>query len=143
MAGTDQEFDPDLFATGARVISVFGPFNSRTLIEVSTDLASKVFKDPLSRSGPTNVIDAVGRDLEAIRKLSPALAESALAATATKLAYELEDPYNSATSKSMCAKALNETLERLRELAPAAKEADGIDELSSRRAERLAGRAAS
>ena len=37
----------------------------------------------------------------------------------------------------MCAKALLETLDRLRQLAPPVEEVDGIDELRARRAARL------
>lgn len=58
------------------------------------------------------------------------------------MAYEIENPFNSATSKSMCAKALLETLDTLRELSPPAEEGDALDELASRRAVRLARSAA-
>lgn len=92
--------------------------------------------------GSAGVIAAVERDLEAIRLLSPRLADSALAATALAMAYEIENPFNSATSKSMCAKALLETLDTLRELSPPAEEGDALDELASRRAVRLARSAA-
>lgn len=83
------------------------------------------------------VVEAVGRDLAALG--DDALAESALAAAALALARELDDPSNSATSKSMCARALLDTLNRLRELAPEDEEEDGVDELRARRAARLAG----
>lgn len=71
------------------------------------------------------------------------LAQSALAAAAMTLGASLDDPRNSATSKSMCAKALLDILDRLRDLAPGDEEADELDELNARRAERLAGRPAS
>lgn len=85
-----------------------------------------------------SVVAAVERDLESIRRVDPVLAGSALAATALVLAGELDDAENSATSKSMCARALREAMDRLRELAPAAAELDRVDELSSRRGKRRA-----
>lgn len=125
-----------------RVISVYGPFNSRTMLEVPTDLATELLRKPLSESGRTSVISAVERDLKELRKRSPALADSAIAATAVQLAYELENPYNSATSKSMCARSLADAMDRLRELAPAEEEKDKLDDLSARRAARRKRRAA-
>jgi len=86
----------------------------------------------------TPVVAAVTRDLAAIRRRDPDLSQSALAASALVLAGELDDPENSATSKSMCARALTETMERLRDLLPPDTEADRLDDLSARRAERLA-----
>jgi hypothetical protein len=58
--------------------------------------------------------------------------DSVLGATALALAVEL-DADNSATSKSMVAKALNETMAELRALAPQKKEADPVDDLRVRR----------
>jgi hypothetical protein len=81
---------------------------------------------------------AVERDLKGMG----AVADSALAATARALARELDDPGNSATSKSMCARALAETLDRLLALAPPKKEADKLDELNARRAKRRGAAAA-
>ena len=78
------------------------------------------------------VVAAVKRDLEAIGALDKALKESALAASALALAAEMDKSSNSATSKSMCARALLETLNRLRELAPVVEEADRVDELAHR-----------
>jgi hypothetical protein len=80
-----------------------------------------------------SVVDAVTRDLS---KLGGDAKDSALAASALALAAELDDSENSATSKSMCARALLDTLDRLRELAPPKREADSIDEIGARRAER-------
>ena len=79
-----------------------------------------------------NVVSAVQRDLDA---LGGDLAESALAATALALAAEIDDAGNSATSKSMCARALTETLERLRVLAADVKpeKVSKLDELRARR----------
>ena len=86
-----------------------------------------------------NVVEAVRRDLEAIGRRDSELAESALAATALSLAASLDDPSNSATSKSMCSKSLLDILDRMRELAPPAEENDDLDELQARRTLRLEG----
>jgi hypothetical protein len=67
-----------------------------------------------------------------IKFLGPKAAESALAATALALAREL-DGENSATSKSMCAKALIDTMRELRAVSPPKMEADGLDDLTARR----------
>lgn len=85
-----------------------------------------------------SVVDAVLRDLADIAERDSRLAESSIAATALALAAEL-DAKNSATSKSMCARALVETMDRLRELAPAEKRADRIDELAGKRDARRSG----
>lgn len=82
------------------------------------------------------VLDAVQRDL---KDFPAQLAQSALGATAEALATELDDPTNSATSKSMCAKALADVMSQLRALAPPKKEGDRLDDLAERRASRLAG----
>lgn len=79
-----------------------------------------------------SAVKAVEKDLKRLRERDKELAESTLAATALAMAHEL-DGANSATSKSMCARVLNETMERLWELAPAEKENDGVDELTARR----------
>lgn len=81
-----------------------------------------------------SVTAAVTRDLDAF---PDELANSALAASALALAREMDSP-NSATSKSMCAKALLETMDRLRSLAPVEEEADDLDELSRARRARIA-----
>jgi hypothetical protein len=64
-----------------------------------------------------------------------------MAATALALAVELDGP-TSATSKSMCAKALVDVMRELRALAPAEKENDGLDDLAARRRKRIAGESA-
>lgn len=64
---------------------------------------------------------------------SAGLAQSALA-----LARAVDDVSNSATSRSMCARELRETLDRLRALAPVKGEKSGIDDLRDRRAARRA-----
>lgn len=89
--------------------------------------------------GPVDALTvaaAVQRDLDALGKRAPGLPLTALAASALELARQMDDPTNSATSKSMCAKALSETLDRLDDLAPAVKEGDRVDELADRRASR-------
>lgn len=83
-----------------------------------------------------SVREAVERDLAQIRTRSRELAESALAASALVLAGELDSAGNSATSKSMCAKALTETMDRLRELSPPRRELDDLDDLAARRERR-------
>ena len=82
------------------------------------------------------VVAAVERDIAEIRKRDPALADSTLAATALVLAQELDDFDNSATSKSMIAKELRESMDRLRELAPKQKAKDQIDRVAEQRAKR-------
>lgn len=91
--------------------------------------------DSLSRG--SEVVDAVLRDLSDVAERDPRLAESTLAMSALSLAREM-DSESSATSKSMCARALLETMNRLLELAPPAREGDGIDDLSARRKKRIA-----
>lgn len=83
-----------------------------------------------------SVVESVERDLKEIAKRDKALAGSALAATARQLAQELDDPGNSATSKSMCAGRLMEAMDRLHELLPPEEEQDSLDELARRRAKR-------
>jgi hypothetical protein len=61
----------------------------------------------------------------------------ALRQTARSLAAEL-DGRASATSKSMCAKALVDVLRELESVAPAVKEADAVDDLDTRRKRRRA-----
>lgn len=92
--------------------------------------------EPVRKLGQVEA--ATERDLA---KLPTDLGESALAASALALARELDGGGNSATSKSMCAKAHMEILDRLRELAPPAEVKDGLDDLKARRAKRLARKA--
>jgi hypothetical protein len=81
-----------------------------------------------------SVETAAQRDIDL---LGPKAAESALAATALALAREL-DGENSATSKSMCAKALIDTMRELRSVAPPRMEADGVTDIAERREARRA-----
>jgi hypothetical protein len=83
-------------------------------------------------------VAAVDRDLRALGKRDKALAESALAASARVLAAQLDDPGVSATAKSMVARALFETMNRLAELAPPEVRHDRLDELRVRRTQRRA-----
>lgn len=85
---------------------------------------------------------AVQADLAVLAKRAPELARGSLAATALALAAEMDAEGNSATSKAMCARALQDAMDRLLELAPAQKETDRLDDLASRRAARLDRRAA-
>jgi hypothetical protein len=131
----------DLHDRGARVVSVFGPFGSRVLVDMPVGLASELFEDdPLGECAPHNVIDSIQRGLD---DMPPAVAGSALAAMALALGREIEHPYNSATSKSMCAKSLMEALDRLRAIAPPKQEADGIDDIAGQREKRRAAAARS
>ena len=129
----------DLSAAGGRVVSVFGAFNSRVLVEIPMAQAAKLFDGPLSRSSPTRLVESVEHDMAELRKRAPQIADSALAASALAMAMEVENPFNSATSKSMCAKALLDALDRLRELTPVEAESDELDDLARRRAARIAG----
>ena len=81
---------------------------------------------------------AVKNDIERIANLDDALAGGVLAANALALAREMDKPKNSATSKSMVARTLNETMEKLRTLVPEEPAADEVDELAKRRSERRA-----
>jgi hypothetical protein len=82
-----------------------------------------------------SVFGAVERDL---KRLPDHLAQSTLAATAKALAQELDSSANSATSKSMCAKALQDTMRELRELAPPEEKKGQLHDIKSGRALRLA-----
>ena len=132
-----EEFEgvsPDLFKRGARVITVS---HGRTVIETSTALASYLFRKPLHESARTNAIEAVEADLDEIRSRDARIADSAIAASALRMAHELEDPYNSATAKSMCAKQLQQAMDRLLELSPPGQEEKGrLYELKTNRAKR-------
>lgn len=85
-----------------------------------------------------SVVKAVEDDLARLGKRDAKLAKSAHAATALALARDLDDTENSATSHSLCARALNETMTLLFELAPEERRGGKIDELKSRRAARRA-----
>lgn len=76
-------------------------------------------------------------DLADLARKDARLAASGLAASAMALAREMDSSENSATSKSMCAGRLLDTLDRLRELAPREREKDALDDLAARRAKRV------
>lgn len=84
------------------------------------------------------VREAVERDLAEIRECDEKLADSSIAATALVMADQLDDPGTSATSKSMCAKALREAMDRLRDLTPPKPAGDSIDDLAKQREQRRA-----
>lgn len=126
-----------LVVNGMMLVSVHGAFASRALVDMPADLAKELFGQPLSSVlAPTHVIDATLGEIREIAKRDKPLAESALAASAVALAYEIQNPFNSATSKSMCARELRETMAKLNELAPAVPKKDALDELKARRATR-------
>lgn len=77
---------------------------------------------------------SVERDLAELAKRDPSIPNGSLAATAIELAKQLDNPKNSATSKSMCAKSLSDTMDRLNELAPPKKEGDRLDAIKGRAA---------
>lgn len=79
------------------------------------------------------VAAATQRDIDKLAERDSSIATCGLAALALALAREMDED-NSATSKSMCARALAETLDRLQAMAPAEEAADFIDELNARRA---------
>lgn len=85
-----------------------------------------------------SVVEAVQGEIDAIGDKA---AGSAMAATALALAAEL-DGSNSATSKSMCAKALVDVLRELRALAPPKETEDELSRLRNDRERRRAGLAA-
>jgi hypothetical protein len=99
--------DFDAYELGARALAVCGPFGNKTVIAVPTEVAEHWFPIGLAQSGRTDPVTAVELDLDTIRKKAPELAESGTAATALQMAYELVNPYNSATAKSMCAGRLS------------------------------------
>lgn len=79
------------------------------------------------------VFDATERELS---RLPADIADSALAASALELADQLDSRVNSATSKSMCAKAHLDLMNRIRELAPPVEQKGPIDEIKERRERR-------
>lgn len=125
--------------TKAFVVSVF---KNRTLIEVPTETAAELFGQALGEYGRTHTIEAVERDIAEIARRDPELAASGMAAAALRMAYELENPWNSATSKAQCAKSMRELIEALLERAPEAPNEDGVDAIGAEREARLAGGAA-
>ncbi len=97
----------------------------------------------MGRKRALRAVAAVEENLKLLARRDPQLARSPLAASLLALARELDAPGNSATSRAMCAKAYSDTFEQLWALAPEDEEADRLDDLSARRAARLAGGASS
>lgn len=126
-------------ATGseARIVSVFkvGPFAELALVLMSVEAAQQIATASDNRGV---VVEGVAKDLDAIREAAAPLADSALAGSAMTLALEMENPYNSATSKSMCANSLLATMNRLTELLPPKQETSALDDLRARREARRA-----
>ena len=88
------------------------------------------------------VSEAVEAELAAMDKRLPGVSSSVVAASALALAFELDDPGNSATSKSMCAKELREHMAALEARLPPAKTSDAVDDLERKRKKRQAAAAA-
>ena len=82
------------------------------------------------------------RTVRDLARLPADLRDSAEAGAALVLARGLDDDGFSLTSRAMAVKELRETMAALRELAPPAQEADGLDDLAARREQRRAGFAA-
>jgi hypothetical protein len=116
----------------ARVVSVFAN-GQRVMIEMHVDRATAEFGD-LAGAGGSEVVDAIKGELAEIRKRNAEVADSALAAAAVRMAFELDHPYNSATAKANCMSELHKAMDRLLELAPREEQAKGrLDELKARR----------
>jgi hypothetical protein len=86
-----------------------------------------------------SVVEAVQRDLDEIAKLDGELARGGLAATALKLAAELDSTAVEASAKASCARALKSTMDTLRHLAPTEKTEDVVHDLTGRARLKLAG----
>jgi pyruvate/2-oxoglutarate dehydrogenase complex dihydrolipoamide acyltransferase (E2) component len=126
---------------GLVLVSVFGPFAGRVLLETSAERAVELLGQPLAGSlGPTRVVDATLREIAAFEQRTPGVGSSTLAATAVALAYELDNPFNSATSKSMCARSLAEVFDRLGARSPEPPKTSGLDEIRRRRDEAVSRR---
>jgi hypothetical protein len=77
------------------------------------------------------VREAAERELDSLDAGGSSLGQAVLV-----LADQLDDPHTSATAKSMCAKALADLLEKVREVARQSPVEDGVDQLAGRRAKR-------
>jgi hypothetical protein len=103
--------------------------------QAATGESARQASDPPARPAIGDVEAATRAELAALG-VSPAT--SAVAASALELARQLDNPRNSATAKSMCAGRLQEALDRLLELNPPQREDTPLDEITKRRANRLA-----
>ena len=104
-------------------------------------ILARATKDATSRrrTAGKDDVPACGRTEAAVERALlewPDLAGSVEAATARAMAVELDNP-NSATSKSMCARAMLDAIDRLRALAPAVEEDDALDGLQADYSTRL------
>jgi hypothetical protein len=107
---------PDLYQFGARVLRVHGEV---VVLTVPRDLAEYLFKQPLRHAGPTTLSEAAERDIAKIRERDSAVGESVIAASVVSMAHEVDDPFNSSTSKAQCAKELRQSYDSLLEQSPA------------------------
>lgn len=117
--------------------SVYGPFESRVMVSMTARQAEELF-GPGEMVFPMRVVAAAERELAALRLRDEGLADSSTAAGAVAMAVELDNPHNSATSKSMCRAQLASAMAELRELAPPVKKGDAIDDLADGRRAREA-----
>jgi argininosuccinate synthase len=100
------------------------------------EYALELFRDIGQPESRSLVIQAVEHEIGALEERAAATGtefRESYAAVAVEMALQLEHPFNSATSKSMCAKALNETMDKLHALAPTEQSGDGVDELQKKR----------
>lgn len=118
-----------------------GPFAEVAFVAMPVEQAIELLGDAEIKSAL--VVEGVMRDLEGIAARDQKLAGSSYAGAAIAMALEMENPYNSATSKSMCAGKLQEAMDRLRELMPPEETRNELDDLRARRQGRLAGQPAS
>ena len=92
---------------------------------------------PVSEVVTCRLRPAVLRDLA---RLPLDVSGSTAAAACIELARQVDDSDNSATSKSMCARVLVDTMAALRALVPDEPEGDKVEDIAARRAARLAGK---
>lgn len=122
---------------------VVSAYKGRAMVEMTVDEAKALLAvDNLDDARPALVIEAAERDVERIRRRDPDLADSVLSASMIAMAYEVANPYNSSTSKSMCQARIEATMDTLRALMPPERKRDSIDELADKRTNRLAARVA-
>ena len=125
---------------GYTLVSVFGAFNARALLETSAKQAAELLGQPLAGTlGPTRVVDATLQEIAEIEERSPGVGSSPFAAAALALAYELDNPFNSATAKGTCSRSLAELFDRLGARSPEPPEVSPLDAIRAKR-ERAAGR---
>lgn len=112
--------DTGIFEDGARVISFYGKGKyRRVMVDMPLKVAKREFRDlDLRQAALAAVTDAIRAELAKLKKDGKGeLASSALAMSAVQMAKELDDPFNSAHAKSMCAKELQRAVDRLREIS--------------------------